>query len=315
MSLFALIAALLLEQLNPIGSRKYLHNWLSGYAHYFQQHFNSGEYGHGRTAWWLAVLPVLVASVLIFRGLQYVHPMLAWLFNVAVLYLCLGFRKYSQCFMDIQLALRSARLDEARTLLSGLLGRATHELNAQEIERVTIETSLVAALHHLFGVVVWFVLFSLSGAGGAAGALLYCLALGLDEHWLGELNAGESGEAKFDGFARKMCFWLEWTSIRLTAVTFAIVGNFEDTVYCWRSQAFSWPDSEMGILLASAAGASGVRLGGVMHRDGDLLDRPELGVGDKGAGDAMHCTIRLVWRSVLFMLVILFMLTLASLLD
>jgi len=35
MSLFALIAALLLEQLHPLSSRKYLHGWLSGYVGFF----------------------------------------------------------------------------------------------------------------------------------------------------------------------------------------------------------------------------------------------------------------------------------------
>lgn len=315
MSLFALIAALLLEQLKPLCSHKYLHGWLSGYVEYFQHHFNSGEYGHGKIAWWLAVLPMTAGGVLLFQGLHYLHPILAWAFNVMALYLSLGFSQFSNRFTDIQQALRSGKLDEARELLSALRGRASDELSAEEIARATIETSLIAALHHLFGVIVWFVLFSLLGAGGAAGALFYCLVLALGTHWLAQWGADESGEAKFDEFARKMSVRLDWLPIRLTAATFAIVGNFEDTVYCWRSQAASWPDSEAGILLASAAGASGVRLGLPIRQGGVLIDRPELGVGDKNNDAALQCTIRLAWRSVLFMVVVLFMLTLAGLLG
>ncbi|MDD4928503.1 MAG: CobD/CbiB family protein [Gallionella sp.] len=311
MSLFALIAALLLEQLKPL--QKYLAGWLTAYVDYFQHRFNSGEYRHGKAAWWLSVLPVTVAAVLVFRGLHSLHPILAWVFNVAMLYLCMGFRPFVRCATDIQLSLRSGQIDVARECLSKWRGMPSAGLGEQELARIAIEAFLIASLHHLFGVIVWYVLFSLTGVGGAAGALLYCLAQALGEHQITEFNADESAEEKTDGFAKKMSRRADWLPIRLTAATFAIVGNFEDTVYCWRSQAASWPDKEAGILLASAAGASGIRLGAVTSVDGARPD--ELGVGDKAGEAALHCAIRLVWRSVVFMLVILFMLTLAGLLG
>lgn len=315
MSLFALIAALLLEQLRTVWSCKSLHGWLSAYADYFQHHFNSGEYSHGKTAWWLAVLPVTVGSVLAFRGLHYLHPIFAWAFDVLALYLSLGFGKYSHLFTDIQKALLGANLDKARELLSALRHSSSAGLNADEVARLTIETSLTASLYHLFGVIVWFVLFSLLGAGGAAGALLYSLVLVLGTCWNSQLNVDEPGEARFNEFSREMSVRMNWLPARLTAATFSIVGNFEDTVYCWRSQASLWPDVETGIVLASAAGASGIRLGMPVTLEGIHLERPELGVGDKSGETAMQCTIRLVWRSVLFMLFMLLMLTLAGLLN
>lgn len=310
MSLFALITALLLEQLHPLSSRKYLYGWLSNYVHFFQHHFNAGEHKHGKIAWLLAVLPLLVGVAVLSWLLYRAHPIFAWAFNVLVLYLTMGFRQFSHYFTGIHLALRDGKLDEARSLLSKWRGLPSHELNAEEVARVTIEQALIASHRNVFGVIVWFVLFSAVGLGGAAGALLYRLGQFLRTHWGGE-DTTELGE--FGGFARQAFYLLEWLPIRLTAATFAIVGDFEDTVYCWRTQAASWPDSEAGILLASGAGALGVRLGMPIPQGGLPLDRAELGVGDEADADFMQSTIGLVWRSVVFWLILLLLLTLASL--
>lgn len=310
MSLFALIAALSLEQFHPLSSRKYLSAWLSRYIDFFQKNFNAGEHKHGKIAWLLVVLPLLIVMVAAYWMLQAVHPILAWAFNVVVLYLTMGFRQFSHYFTDIHQALRDEKLDEARRLLSLWRNAPTHELNAEEIARLSIEEALLASHRKVFGVIVWFVLFSVFGLGGAAGALLYRMGQFLRTSWGDEAEFGD-----FTGFARQAFYVLDWLPIRMTAITFAIVGDFEDTLYCWRSQAVSWPDSEAGILLASGAGSLGVRLGMIIPEGGMPLDRPELGIGDDADADFMQSAIGLVWRSVVFWLILLLLLTLASLLG
>ena len=331
MSLFALITAFLLEQIHPLSSRKYLFGLLSGYVNFFRERFNAGLRRHGTIAWLLAVLPVLAGAIALYQLLYRVSPILAWAFNVLVLYLTMGFRQSSHYFTDIHRALREGRLDDARRLLSDWRGMPLHELNAEEVARLTIEKALVASHRNVFGVIVWFVLFSSIGLGGAAGALLYRLGQFLrwhmeeeyedhvsghtDEAETEDLVNGDWGRGEFGGFSRLAFYILDWLPIRLTAMTFAIVGNFEDTIYCWRTQATSWPDTETGILLSSGAGALGVRLGLPIQQGGLLLDRPELGIGDDADTGFMQSTVGLVWRSVVFWLILLMLLTLSNLLG
>ena len=309
MILLSLIAALLLEQLHPLATRKFLHSWLSSYVHFFQHHFNAGEHKHGKIAWLIAVLLPLSGSAALYWLLYRVHPLFAWAFSVLVLYLTLGFRQFSHYFTGIHQALRDDDLEKARSLLSTWRGMPCHELNAGEVARVTIEEALLASHHHVFGVMAWFVITMLLGLG-PSGAVLYRLALFLNARWSRQDDA-EFGE--FGVFARQAYRWMEWLPLRLTAITFAIVGDFEDTVYCWRTQAQDWPDPEAGIVLSSGAGSLGVRLGQAIPQGGLPFDRPELGIGDEADADFMQSAVGLVWRALVFWMVLLLLLSLATL--
>ncbi len=331
MTLFALITALLLEQVQPLSSRKHLSVLLSGYVNVFRQRFDAGQQRHGMIAWFLAMLPLIAGAILLYQFLYGLSPILAWAFNVLVLYLTMGFRQFSHYFTDIHQALRDERLDEARRLLSAWLGIPFQEFNSEEVARLSIEQALIASHRYVFGVIVWFVLFGSVGLGGASGALLYRLGQYLrwnmrDEFQEGlpvhtdhaqpeALAEGDWGNGEFGSFARVAFYYLDWLPVRLTALTFAIVGNFEDTIYCWRNQAASWNEQETGILLSSGAGALGVCLGMPILRGGILQERPEIGIGDDADPGFMQSTVGLVWRSVVFWLVLLMLLTFSNFLG
>jgi adenosylcobinamide-phosphate synthase len=179
------------------------------------------------------------------------------------------------------------------------------------VARVAIEQALLASHRNVFGVVLWFVIFMMIGLG-PIGAILYRLALFLNARW-GMQDETELGD--FGVFTRHAYHIMEWLPLRLTASTFAIVGNFEDTAFCWRNQATSWPDPEEGILLASGAGALGVRLGQTIVLDQQPVFRPEIGMDDEADADYMQSAIGLVWRAVVFWLLMLLLLTGANLLG
>ncbi len=310
MSLLSLIAALLLEQVHPLSSRKYLLTWLTGYVEFFQRNFNAGQQQQGRIAWVLAIGFPLVLVI----GLHYIllgsHPIFAWAFSVLVLYLTMGFRQFSHYYTDIHEALREKNLDEARELLGKWQGKSCRELSYEEVARVTIEQALLCSHRNVFGVVFWFVVFMILGLG-PFGAILYRLTLFLNGRW----GARDEEFGNFGAFARQAYRAMEWLPLRLTAFTFAIVGNFEDTAYCWRNQAASWPDPEAGILLASGAGALGVKLGQNIMQDESPVFRPELGIGDEADADFMQSAIGLVWRALVFQLLMLLLLSVANLLG
>lgn len=309
MSLLSLIIAFLLEQIHPLSTRKYLFVWMNNYVDFFQHHFNAGEHKHGKIAWLVAMLLPLLLTSLLYWLLMSIHPVLAGLASVLVLYFTMGFRRFSHYFTDIHQSLRKHNLDQARSLLSEWTGKSCHELSTEEVARVTIERALIASHRNVFGVVTWFVIFMVLGLG-PVGAILYRLALFLNTRWAAE-NAEDLGD--FGAFAFRAYRVMEWLPLRLTAVTFAIVGDFEDTAYCWRTQAQSWPNPEEGIILASGAGALGVRLGQTIVQDSAPVYRPEIGMDEAADVDFMQSAIGLVWRALVFWMILLLLLTLANL--
>lgn len=311
MSLLSIVCALLLEQLYPLSSRNKSYALLKNYVNFFQQYLDAGERKHGQVAWVLAVSIPLVGSVFLYWFLSKQHPILAWAFCVLVLYMTMGFRQFSHFFTDIHTALRDSDLNKARGLLSSWRKQPCDELNSEEVIRVTIEEALLATHRNVFAVVVWFVIFMLLGLG-PSGAIVYRLGRFIHARWVKE---GRTNQSNFGQFSTQIYHWIEWLPMRMTAFTFAIVGNFEDAIYCWRTQADSWPDSEAGIVLASGAGALGVRLGMPIAQFDMSVERPEMGTGDEADIDFMQSAIGLVWRAMVFWLILLLLLTLASMMS
>ena len=103
-------------------------------------------------------------------------------FDVAVLYLTLGFRQFSHYFTDIRDALERGDEIEARRLLAEWRHLDASELPRSELLRHVIEHSLLAAHRHVFGVFFWFVLLSTFGLG-PAGAVLYRMAEFASRYW------------------------------------------------------------------------------------------------------------------------------------
>ena len=304
MTLFALILALILEQVRPLGAALRMLAPMGSIAEGVSRRFNDGSVSHGRIAWLLLVGLSTFATAVAYWLLWELQPLFAFVFNIVVLYLCMGFRHESHSFTEIHLALRMGELDRARTLLAAWRGGGYDEASASEIARLSIEMALVAAHRNLFGVVFWFVILP-----GPSGAVMYRVARLLAETW------GRRRDAEFGAFgvpAQRAFDAIDWLPVRITATVFSVVGNFEDAVYCWRSQAVLWPERSSAILIASGGGALGVKLGMPVHESGGIVDRPEMGLGSEAGVDHMQSTVGLVWRALLVCLFLLVLLAAAG---
>ena len=120
---------------------------------------------------------------------------------------------------------------------------------------------------------------------------------------------------------------VDWLPARMTALSFAVVGSFEEAIDGWRYHAERFPNDNDGVILAATAGAVNVRLGGEALR---VVATPEFSEGlpgDAGMGDSpstpgrapeishLAQVVGLVWRSVVVWMVLLALLTLARLLG
>ncbi len=304
MAFFSLLAVLLLEHVGPLPYRLVVHEPLSRYARLLENSLNAGDQRHGLVAWLLAVAFPVGVSLAVYVLCHAFNPLLAWVWNVLMLYLTMGFRLLGRTYNDIELALRLDDLAHARGLLAEWRGTPCTEVKATDIARQAIEEMLGVAHRHVFAVVLFFVLLP-----GPSGAVLYRMAAVLAEAW-GRNVAGDVG--RFGHFAQQALACMEALASRVTAAGFAVAGNFEEAIYSWRTQAARWTTegggTGLGIVLASGAGAIGVRLG---QADGDA--QKDSAMDCAADVDAMQRATGLVLRATFLWLLLLLLLGVASL--
>ena len=329
MSFFAVLFALLIEQLKPLPRLNAVHDMLFSWVRWTGRNFDAGKPHHTWVVWCVSVLgpSLLVAGA--YWGVAQYSLLLALVFDVGVLYLTLGFRQFSHYYTDIRDALDRGDEDEARRLLGEWRHLDASELPRTEVLRHVIEHALLAAHRHVFGVFFWFVVLSALGLG-PMGAVLYRMAEFSSRFWAYRLRTLDTPpNENLLVLSRKLFALIDHVPARMTAFGFAVVGNFEESVASWRRDADLWMQPNEGVILAAAAGAVGVQLGGVAA-PGVTPDRSKTfsGGGAPGAAGAdgstagspllpahLQSVVGLVWRSVVLWMLLVALLSLANVLG
>ncbi|SNX28172.1 adenosylcobinamide-phosphate synthase [Polynucleobacter meluiroseus] len=315
MTFFSILFALIAEQYRPVTASHWIRRisirWLDWVAGEFGGKTEAGASPIGAR---LACLVALILPTFFVFGVyvtcMLTYPILAFLWNVLIAYLFFGFRQFSHSFTLVHEAIKCHDLPGARVALMEWYGPELDATNLSETDVISLalERAILDSHHHVFGVLFWFLM-----PMGPAGMVLYRLAFTAAQRW------SEKGDFNLSEAARHFFYVLDWIPARITAIGFAVVGNFEGAVYSWRHLTSKWSDTLSAVILASGSGALGVRLGEPLSApdSNQALLMAEAGepviyeVGSEPNERAMRSAVGLVWRLVIVWMALLLMTTTA----
>ena len=244
----------------------------------------------GALALALAILPILFAA-LYFRSVLIAPFNL--LFDVVILALAIGHNSLREHSINIAMPLLKGDLEAAKKAVAMIVSRDTAELDQNQISKATIESVLENGSDAIFAAVFWYLV------AGLPGVILYRLVNTLDAMW-----GYKTGRYLYFGwFAARFDDVLNVIPARLTALSYALAGNYKSAMQCWQAQAKQWYSINAGPVMAAGAGALQVKLGGDSVYHGQVKSRPLLGCGEQAKADDINRSLDLVLKSIWIWLV------------
>jgi adenosylcobinamide-phosphate synthase len=296
MGLTAILVCLLAQHTYPVSGRGPVMEFYGRLCLSAAKRMNAGDRNSGVLAWAALMGAVLVPAILLTALIAAIHPFLLWLLDIAALYFTIRFVPTARALGALERALREQNVDSAVNVLSEWQGEPAKADDASTLARLGAEQALREAHYGTFGPLFWFLILP-----GPIGLVMYPLALRAARTWE---QIVDPDERDFGWFAARAFHVIDWIPQRVSAFFFAVVGNFEDALFCWRSQAAAWMSPEEGIVLASGAGALGVRLGDPIAAAGDTIARPALGTGEPASEEVLSSLEGMLWRAMTLWLIV-----------
>ena len=240
----------------------------------------------GILAWALAILPWLALAV----WLRTQSPLLV---DVLLLYFALGAQSLAEHAEAVAAPLAAGELEQARESAARMVSRDTQALDAHGVARAGVESVLENGNDAVFGALFWF------AVAGGPGALLFRLANTLDAMW----GYRTPRYLHFGWAAARLDDLLNYLPARLTALSYALLGQTRNALDCWRKQAGAWDSPNAGPVMAAGAGSMGLLLGGSASYHGSSEIRPALGCGAAPVAADIRRAVGLVQRALWLWLV------------
>ncbi len=210
---------------------------------------------------------MLLITPLIYAAFFLVHiKPLGFITDSLLLYFALGHKSLHDHARAVTHALHNENMEGARESASYMVSR---DSAAIEPISATVESVLENGNDGVFGALFWFYI------AGGTGALAFRLINTLDAMW-----GYKTPRFYYFGWAAaKLDDLVSYLPARLTALTYALIGNTRSALRSWSKQAPLWDSPNAGPVMASGAGAMQVRLGGAACYQGEWHQRPILGEG------------------------------------
>jgi adenosylcobinamide-phosphate synthase len=173
-----------------------------------------------------------------------------------------------------------------------------------ETSRRAIAYALLAAHRHVLGPLFAYILIP-----GAVGPVIYRLAAMLARAW------ASAPLSRWGDFAELAFAVIDWLPARLSAAGFAVVGNFEDAIYCWRGVSSNRAASldSRSLLLAAGGGALRVRVAEPTLEGRWAQAEPGFECPGSEAHPAnLGAAAGLVWRSLVLWLALFALITVSA---
>lgn len=187
-------------------------------------------------------------------------------------YLATSGRALQDAALAVADALDAGDLDEARRLVSHLVGRDPSRLDAADVARAVVESVAENTTDAVVAPALWTL------AAGGAGAAAHRAADTLDSM----VGYRTTRYRHFGAAAARLDDALAWVPARATAVLVAVARPDRAVAVARtvRADAPEHPSPNAGVAEAAFAAALDLRLGGGENRYGDTVDeRPVLGDG------------------------------------
>lgn len=218
-------------------------------------------------------------------GFYRIHPVVGFAFGVLVLVVCLGPRNLTVEGSGYLKARASGDDKLAREIATALL-EAEPPADLAANSEVVAAAILERAGDYLFCVIFWFAVL------GPLGAVLYRAS-----DTIAVRGAIDRPGTLYARIALRLKLVMAWVPLHLLAITYAIAGNFDETMSdirkVWSEASRHFLDRGNAVLERAARGA----LRGVAGRGAEEVEM-------------MHAAVDLIWRSVIVWLTVIGVITL-----
>ncbi|OAH97967.1 hypothetical protein A1353_22300 [Methylomonas methanica] len=222
-------------------------------------------------------------------------PPLQLAVDVLILYFCIAAQSLQKHALAVHAALLDNDLPLARQQVSRIVSRQTEAMTEIDVRRATIESVLENGADAVFAPLFWFVLL------GPFGALLYRFSNTLDAMW-GYKN---QRYVNFGWAAARFDDLLNWLPARLTALSYALIGNTAQAINAWRTQARLLDSPNAGPVMTAGGGALMLQLGGPACYHGQIKQKPWFGGSQAPENYDIKRACKLMYRTLLLWLIVI----------